>query len=156
MKKNLQLLRVVGVLSLTVAIAACSAQKKVVTPAASSATSAAAKSAGPAGAKKEVGIKPYKEVITAKAKSDQGLFTVHALEGKYYYEIPDSLFGREMLAVTRYVKVPAVQGTYGGEEVNEQVWVWEKKGDKVMIRVPSYTNIGGQLCPCPRAPRRKY
>jgi hypothetical protein len=144
MKKNLQLLRVVGVLSLSVAIAACSAQKKAKTLAATSATSAAAKPAVPAGAKKEVGIKPYKEVITAKAKSDQGLFTVHSLEGKYYYEIPDSLFGREMLAVTRYVKVPAVQGTYGGEEVNEQVWVWEKKGDKVMIRVPSYTNIAAK------------
>ncbi len=144
MKKNLQLLKVVGVLTLSVAIAACSAQKKAKTPAPSATSAAAKPPTPPAGAKKDAGMKPYKEVITAKAKSDKGLFTVHTLEGKYYYEIPDSLFGREMLAVTRFAKVPAEDGTYGGEELNEQVWTWEKKGTQVMIRVPSYTNIAAE------------
>ena len=35
------------------------------------------------------GPKPYKEVITSKAISDGGLFWVHKVEDKYYFEIPD-------------------------------------------------------------------
>ncbi|MEO5911061.1 MAG: zinc-dependent metalloprotease [Pelobium sp.] len=143
MKRNLQTLKLVGLLSLSIAVAACSAQKKKSAATATATASTAAKPAGGTGAKKD-GMKPYKEVITAKAKSDKGLFTVHKLDDKYYYEIPDSLFGREMLAVTRYAKVPAEDGTYGGEELNEQVWVWEKKGTQVMIRVPAYTNIAAE------------
>ena len=37
------------------------------------------------------GPKPYADVITAKAKTDKGLFTTHRVEDKYYFEIPDSL-----------------------------------------------------------------
>jgi len=141
MKRNLHTLKLVGLFSLAVAVSACSAQKKKEAEKAKMAASTAAKPAAP---KKEGGMKPYKEVITAKAKTDVGLFTVHKVEDKYYYEIPDSLFGREMLAVTRYSKAPAADGTYGGEELNEQVWVWEKRGTQVMIRVPSYTNVAAE------------
>ncbi|MBM3400799.1 MAG: zinc-dependent metalloprotease [Bacteroidetes bacterium] len=87
------------------------------------------------------GIKPYKEVITDKAKTDKGLFKVHRLDGKYFYEIPDSLFDREMLVVTRYSKSPTIDGTYGGEELNEQIWKWQRRDKQVMIRIPSYRNI---------------
>jgi hypothetical protein len=90
------------------------------------------------------GIKPYKEVITDKAKTDKGLFKVHRLDGKYFYEIPDSLFNREMLVVTRYAKTPTVDGAYGGEELNEQIWKWQKRDKQVFIRIPSYRNIAGE------------
>ncbi|HQZ51665.1 MAG TPA: DUF5118 domain-containing protein, partial [Chitinophagaceae bacterium] len=43
------------------------------------------------------GPKPYKEVISSKAVTDDGLFKVHKVEDKYYFEIPESLFGREIL-----------------------------------------------------------
>jgi len=33
----------------------------------------------------------YQKVITDKAKSQPGMFTVHQLEDSYYLEIPDSL-----------------------------------------------------------------
>lgn len=95
-------------------------------------------------AKPSTGIKPYKEVITDKAKTDNGLFKVHRLDGKYFYEIPDSLFNREMLVVTRYAKTPTVDGTYGGEELNEQIWKWQKRDKQVFIRIPSYRNIAGE------------
>ncbi|HXB96110.1 MAG TPA: DUF5118 domain-containing protein, partial [Puia sp.] len=36
--------------------------------------------------------KPYKDVITDKAVSHPGLFTVHRVEDKWYFEIPDSIF----------------------------------------------------------------
>jgi hypothetical protein len=134
MQKNLRYLKFVALFIFSIAISGCAAKKQNK----KTAVSATVKPAPPA---KKDGIKPYSEIITTKAKSDSGLFTVHKVDDKYYYEIPDSLFGREMLAVTRYVKTPAVNGTYGGEEINEQVWKWEKRDKQVMLRVPSYTNI---------------
>jgi len=101
-----------------------------------------AKPATPAAATPpKTGIRPYKEVITDKAKTDNGLFKVHRQDGKYFYEIPDSLFNREMLVVTRYSRTPTIDGTYGGEELNEQIWKWQRRDKQVMIRIPSYRNI---------------
>ena len=49
----------------------------------------------------KAGPKPYKEVITVKAISKKGLMTVHKIEEKYFFEIADSLIGREIMTVTR-------------------------------------------------------
>lgn len=38
--------------------------------------------------KKKSPFKEYDKVITAEAKSDGGLFTVHMVDDKLYYEIP--------------------------------------------------------------------
>ncbi|MES3019462.1 MAG: zinc-dependent metalloprotease [Bacteroidota bacterium] len=95
----------------------------------------------PASAAPKAGIRPYKEIITDKAKTDPGLFKVHRVDTKYFFEIPDSLFDREMLVVTRYAKTPTVDGTYGGEELNEQVWKWQRRDKQVFIRIPSYRNV---------------
>jgi hypothetical protein len=93
------------------------------------------------GAKKE-GIKKFNELI-GKVKADTGLFNTYKVDGKYYYEIPDSLLNREMLVVTRFVKTPAGLKSfgqqYGGEEVNNQVWKWQRRDKQVFIRVPSYS-----------------
>ncbi|KAA1242624.1 zinc-dependent metalloprotease [Aquimarina sp. RZ0] len=82
-------------------------------------------------------IKPYDKVITKKAKSDKGLFTVHALGDNYFYEIPDSLFNREMLMVTRIAKTATGIG-FGGGKQNTQVLRWQKKNKKVLLRVVSH------------------
>jgi len=83
------------------------------------------------------GMKPYAKVITKDAKSDEGLFTVHKVDEKYFYEIPDSLFNREMLTVTRIAKTANGIG-FGGGKQNTQVHRWQKKGNKVLLRVVSY------------------
>src|SRR5882757_759717 len=69
--------------------------------------------------------KPYKDVITEKAVTHAGLFTVHRIEDKWYFEIPDSILGRDILVSTRYGKT-AAGGNYGGEQVNLQTIRWEK------------------------------
>ena len=38
-----------------------------------------------------IGPKPYRDVITSKAVSDAGMFSVHRVEDKYYFEIPDAM-----------------------------------------------------------------
>lgn len=79
-----------------------------------------------AGAMQKPGPKAFKEVITEKAVSKKGLFTVHKVEDKYYFEIADSLIGREIMAITRFSKVPGGAGLYGGEIANQQTLKFEK------------------------------
>ncbi|XLS28581.1 zinc-dependent metalloprotease [Flavobacteriaceae bacterium M23B6Z8] len=95
---------------------------------------------------KKGGIKPYDQVITKKAKTDQGLFDTHAIEDDYFYEIPDSLFGREMLMVTRIAKTANGIG-FGGGKQNTQVLRWEKKPRKVLLRVVSYNVYAADSLP---------
>jgi Met-zincin/Domain of unknown function (DUF5117)/Domain of unknown function (DUF5118) len=86
--------------------------------------------------------KPYKEVITEKAVTQYGLFTVHKVEDKWYFEIQDSLFNREVLAITRFDKSPAGSRSYGGEKVNEQTIRWEKgPSDNVFLRVMTIISV---------------
>lgn len=81
-------------------------------------------------------IKPYAEVITAKAVSKPGLFIVHKIDEKYFFEIPDSLLQRELLATTRLVKVPAGSTKYGGEIVNAKTILFEKGfSNNIFLRV---------------------
>jgi hypothetical protein len=100
----------------------------------------------PAPAASKGGIQPYDKVITGKALSDEGLFTVHRIDDKYYYEIPDSLLGREMLLNTRIAKTADRIG-YGGEKLRNQVVRWERKDKKVLLRVVSYNNVANDSLP---------
>ena len=92
------------------------------------------------------GPKPYKEVITAKAKTTTGLFKVHQIEEKYFYEIPDSLFGRDMLMVVRIAKTANGLG-YGGENTNNLMVRWEKNNDDVLLKVVSVNNYAADSLP---------
>ncbi|WP_047247519.1 zinc-dependent metalloprotease [Maribacter thermophilus] len=91
-------------------------------------------------------IKPYDKVITKDAKTDKGLFDVHVVEDKYYYEIPDSLFNREMLMVSRISKTASKIG-FGGGKINTQVLRWEKKDKKVLLRVVSHDVVAADSLP---------
>jgi len=85
--------------------------------------------------------KPYKEVITDKAVSHKGLFTVHKIEDKWYFEIPDSILGRDILISTRYSKT-ASSGNYGGEQVNVQTINWAKgPSHTLFLKVLTIVNV---------------
>lgn len=92
------------------------------------------------------GIKPYDKVITKAAKTDEGLFTVHQIADDYYYEIPDSLFNREMLMVTRIAQTASGIG-FGGGKTNEQVLRWEKRNNNVLLRVVSHNVFAADSLP---------
>ena len=76
----------------------------------------------------------YKKVITKAAITRQGMFTVHQVDGKYYFEIPDSMFNRDILVVNRFVATPEESQVYGGEKVSEQT-VYFEKGNKIFLRL---------------------
>jgi hypothetical protein len=92
------------------------------------------------------GPKPYKEVITAKAKTKAGLFKVHQVEDKYFYEIPDSLLGRDMLMVIRIAKTADGIG-YGGENTTSMMVRWEKNQDDILLKVVSLNNFAADSLP---------
>ena len=94
------------------------------------------------------GPKPYKEVITAKAKTDRGLFLVHNVDDRYFFEIADSLLNREILLVNRISKAAAgnrgsMMG-YGGDHIGDNVISFEKgPNNKLFLKSISFDERSG-------------
>ena len=92
----------------------------------------------------------YTDFVTKKTKTDDGLFKVHETNGKYYYEIPKALLGKEMLLVSRIKALPSgFGGGYmnAGSKTNEQVVVWEHYKKKVLLKIKSYRAIANDSLP---------
>ena len=52
-------------------------------------------------------------MITKEAKTSKGLFTVHQIKERYYYEIPKNELGKDLLWNSQIAKTTAGAG-YGG------------------------------------------
>jgi hypothetical protein len=90
--------------------------------------------------------RPYRQVITERARSDSGLFLVHQVGERWYYEIPVRMYDKEMLLVTRTSKVN-LPNTFGGEEENEGVVRWQRQGDRILLRYVAYNNVAADSLP---------
>lgn len=124
------------------------------TPASAPAAPGAGAPAMPPMGAPKTGPKPYKEVITGKAKSSKGLFTVHKVDDKFYFEINESLFGREIMAITRFSKIAGGGGLYGGEMANQQVIKFEKgPSNNVFMRVVTVISVADSTQPIYKAVR---
>jgi len=88
--------------------------------------------------KKAEKIKPYDEVITKDAKSSPGLFIVHRVDDKVYFEIPIAALGKDMLWVTQMERTPSDMFARAGSPVGNRVVRWEQKGDDVLLRDINY------------------
>lgn len=93
--------------------------------------------------------KSYDEVITDDAQTEDGLFTIHKVEEKYYYEIPDSLLEQEMLLVSR---IAGTQNdlSFGGAGMkarSQQVVRWQKKNKKILLRHVSHESVADEHNP---------
>ena len=93
---------------------------------------------------------PYEKVITKEAKSKKGVFTVHQIKDKYYYEIPKSEFDKEFLWNTRIAKTTLGVG-YGGDELNDSVVRWELNSNKVLLREVDYGVVADPRTPISQA-----
>ena len=100
--------------------------------------------------KTKEGIQPFDKVITKEAISDKGLFTVHKIKDKYFYEIPDTLLKKDMLWVSRIAQIPqGLGGGYvnAGSKTNEQVVHWTRFNDKILLKIKSYTSVADSTKP---------
>jgi hypothetical protein len=88
----------------------------------------------------------YDKVITKDAKTKTGLFTVHEVKDKYYYEIPKTELNREFLFVTQIARTTMGVG-YGGQFVSERVVRWERNGNKINLREVNYDVVADPKTP---------
>ncbi|MEJ2006318.1 MAG: DUF5117 domain-containing protein, partial [Cyclobacteriaceae bacterium] len=94
-------------------------------------------------------FKPYGEIVTGEAVTDEGLFTVHKVEDNYYFEIPDSLLEREILVISR------ISGTvenlnFGGAGMKargQQVIRWQRKDNRLLLRSVSHNSVASEEQP---------
>jgi len=83
---------------------------------------------------------PYDKVITKDAKSKDGVFKVHKIKDKYFYEIPKDQIGKEFLWVTQIAKTTEGVG-YGGQALGRRVVRWERIDNKINLRVIDYSIV---------------
>ena len=85
--------------------------------------------------KKETPEKPEPELtVTA------GMVGVSHHEKDWYFDVPDSLLGRRILAVTRFVNHTPGASEYGGEMLQNRMIYWEKASNgNLLLRVDTYT-----------------
>ncbi|RMH20491.1 MAG: DUF5117 domain-containing protein [Gemmatimonadetes bacterium] len=95
-------------------------------------------------------MKPYGEVITAEAQSDDGMFTVHRVDEKLYYEIPLDRLDEEMLLLTRVARTPTGAG-WGGSKANTSVVRWVRQGDRILLRLVGHSNVADSTDPVAQA-----
>ena len=96
------------------------------------------------------GIQPYDDVITDEAETDEGVFAVHQLDDKVFYEIPEAEIGNEFLWVSRIARTTAGVG-YGGQALGNRVVKWERHGDQVLLKSVSYAVVADDYQPIHRA-----
>ena len=94
--------------------------------------------------------KPYDRVITKDAKTDEGVFKVHTIKDKVYYEIPKSELNKEFLWVSQIAKTTLGVG-YGGQAAGNRVVKWERKGNRILLRNVSYEVVADPKLPVARA-----
>ena len=94
--------------------------------------------------------KPYDRVITKEAKSDEGIFTIHTIKEKVYYEIPKKELMKEFLWVSQIARTTLGVG-YGGQAAGNRVVKWERKGNRILLRSVSYDVVADSKLPVSRA-----
>jgi murein DD-endopeptidase MepM/ murein hydrolase activator NlpD len=94
-------------------------------------------------------ILPNSERPVEDSKTTKGMFAVHQKKNDYYFEIPTSLLGRDLLVVNKLQRVPAELNDAGVNRgvnyENQMVCMeWDKATGKLMLR---------QQRPLPLAPQ---
>ena len=105
---------------------------------------------GRGGRAPEPQMRPYDRVITKEAKSDQGIFTVHRIKDRLFYEIPKDKLGKEFLWVSQIAKTTIGAG-YGGQAAGNRVVKWERRGDRILLRSVSYEVVADASTPISKA-----
>jgi hypothetical protein len=93
-----------------------------------------------------VAPRPYARVVTKDAKTLRGMFTTHRIGYRLYFEIPRKELNRDQLIVGRYARAAAADptlpsgsfGNYGGDQFAEATLRWERNGNRVVLRSPSF------------------
>jgi hypothetical protein len=94
--------------------------------------------------------RPYNRVVTRNAVTRRGLFNVHQIDNRLLFEIPRGELGKDMLIVGRYTRAAAPTpgpqqgggggfGSFGGDQFVSRTLRWERSGNRVLLRSPSFS-----------------
>src|SRR5687767_7836755 len=113
----------------------------------------AATPAGPSGAGDSAGgpprpgsgpqPRPYARVITPGARTQRGLFAVHQIGDRLFFEIPARELNRDQLVVVR-----AAAGTGGNAD---RVVRWDRSANRVFLRQVNYNVVADTTLPIYRS-----
>ena len=104
------------------------------------------KSAPQGKASKKKAPKGKADKPAGKPETQKGMFIVTKQENDYFFEIADSLLGREFLVTVRYTAMPGGTSNYAGELANEQTVYFEKSpDDKLLLRSRIVLNVSDTL-----------
>ncbi|GAB1343691.1 zinc-dependent metalloprotease [Gemmatimonas sp.] len=84
--------------------------------------------------------RPYAQVITPRAKSKQGVFAVHQVGSRLFFEIPTSQIGKDFVITSVLAGTPAgigINGTLGPDRLIR----FERRDNRVLVRDVNYNNI---------------
>jgi hypothetical protein len=77
--------------------------------------------------------KPYSEVITKEAITQEGLFAVHRVGAKWYFELAPDALGKDMIWYAEFAEAP-----YGvalnPKELGRRIVRWERNADSIEVR----------------------
>jgi len=91
------------------------------------------------GAQGEPNPRPYAQVITPRAKSKKGVFDVHQIGSRLYFEIPASQQGKDFLVTTVLAGTnDAIAGSLYGPE---RVIRFERRDNRILVREANYLNM---------------
>ncbi|MEQ1758300.1 MAG: zinc-dependent metalloprotease [Vicinamibacterales bacterium] len=94
--------------------------------------------------------RPYNQVVTAAAKTDEGIFKVHRVNDQLYYEIPKAELGKDFLWVTQIKRTVAGAGT-GGQGAGNRVVRWDLYNNRVLLKLIDYSIVADSSKPIARA-----
>ena len=84
--------------------------------------------------------RPYATVITSRAVTKSGVFKVHQVASRLYFEIPRSEFGKDFVIVTTLAGTPdeiGIRGTQGGNNLVR----FERRDNRIFVREADYRDI---------------
>ncbi|GAC1479473.1 MAG: zinc-dependent metalloprotease [Gemmatimonadaceae bacterium] len=101
----------------------------------------------------------YNRVITGEAKTRRGMFATHRIGDRLYFEIPSKELNKDMLIVGRYTRAAAADpnlpsgqfGEYAGDQFAQNTLRWERNGNRVILRAPSFAITADSALPVYRA-----
>ena len=93
---------------------------------------------------------PYDKVITKDARTRKGLFWVHQVKDKFYYEIPKAQLNKEFLWVSQIARTTLGVG-YGGQALANRVVRWERNENRIFMRSIDYSVIADSTTPIAQA-----
>jgi hypothetical protein len=87
------------------------------------------------------------------------MFLVHRVNDRLYFEIPRREMSKDMLVVGRYTRAAAANpniagggfGEYAGDEFMERTLRWDRNGNRIVLRSPSFAITADTTSPVYRA-----